>query len=184
MSIETNLVITPTGENTVIDPRNGGWGTGIAEAELQFLQTLVDTRPYDPPDPNKNKFQGRQVFEEANGPASDECYSAAVNAHITGNPAPPFQILGSVWNVGWSGPGNQYGDDGVGWTTKSIDWYRKYLPKSAFPCTAVAPQAMYIVNDIGGFGNQMYATHTLAATIDYPHGILVTKDNLSRESPY
>ena len=183
LAIETNLVITPSGENVAIDPANGGWGTGVYQTEAQFLQTLMDTKSSDPSDPNKNKFQGRQVYEQANGLASDQCYNAAVNEGLNNNPTPPFAILGSVWNVGLSA-GNQYGDDSVGWTTQSIDWYRSHLAPSAFPCTAIAPQAMLIVNNISGYGDSQYATHTLAVTIDYPHGVLVSKDSLSEQSSY
>ncbi len=120
----------------------------------------------------------------ANGLASDECYSAAINAQIIGIPTPPFQIPGRVWNVGWSGSGNQYGDDGIGRTTGSMDWYRRHLPKPAFPCAEVAPQAMCIVNDIGGFGDQWHVNHTISYMIDYPQGVLATEDGVSQTAPY
>ena len=194
ISLETNLVLTPTGEGlslfTQFDPN--GWGTPntIFRTQLNILQTLQDTTSFDPPDPNGNKFQGRQVFETTNGTATDGCYNAAVNAGLGGsNPTPQFAINGSVFNVGWNvtssdnSNANVYGADTIGWRTPSVNWYQQNLPDSAFPCQAVVPQAMTIVNNISGFGNDQYATHTLTITLTKT-SVTVQKDGLQQTLTY
>lgn len=176
ISLETNLVLTPTAETTslftIFDPN--GWGpVGTPyRTQLSVLHTLQDTFPYDPPDPYGNKFQGRQVYETANGTPTDGCYNAAVNAGLGGtNPSAPFAIIGSVWNVGWNvngsnnGNANVWGPDSIGWKTPSVNWYQQNLPDSAFPCQAVVPQGLTVVNNINGYGNQQYATHALTMTM-------------------
>ncbi len=190
-SMETNLVLTPTGETLTLDTQYdpNGWGPagGYYQTQLYFLQTLQDSASYDPPDPHNNKFQGRQVFEQAGGTSTDGCYNAARAHGITQTPA-AFQILGSVWNVGYSsGAGNQYGWDGVGYTTKTIDWYREFLLDSDFPCTASAVQAMVIVGYIPLVGNVQYATHNLKIAIKSKQaktGVTVTKDSITQTNPY
>jgi hypothetical protein len=88
--------------------------------------------------------------------------------------------VSSVWNTGWqSGNGNIYGPDGVGWTKIGVDWYRANLPDSSFPCTAVIPQAMTIVNNISGYGNQQYATHMLSVTLSR-NLVMVSKDGIQQ----
>ena len=188
LSIETNLVLTPTGEGlslfTGYNPN--GWGTGNFQTQLQFFQTLQDTYSYDPPDPYGNRFQGRQVYEQANGTPTDGCYAAAVKAGLQSkNPTPAFAILGSVWNVGWNGNGNGnvYGLDSIGWTAASVSWYQTYLPTTAFPCQAVVPQAMVIINDINGFSNEEYAQHALTITLAKTT-VTVQKDSLQKTVTY
>ncbi len=185
LSIETNLVLTPTSEglSPFTQSNPNGWGSSpYYITQLQISQTLQDTIGYDPPDPNNNKFQGRQVYETANGLPTDGCYQAAKAQGLT-YPGGPYAINGSVWNVGWNGVGNVYGPDGVGWTKIGVDWYRANLPDSAFPCTAVLPQAMTIVNNIPGFSNDQYTTHTLSITLSRTL-VTVTKDNFQKTLAY
>lgn len=185
-SLETNLVQTPTGEAlslyTGFSPQ--GWGASpYYITQLQINQLLQDTRSYDSPDPHNDKFQGTQVYETANGTPNDACYTAAQKLGLT-YPGGAYKIQGSVWNTGWqSGLGNTYGPDGVGWTTVGVSWYRSHLPSSAFPCTATIPQAMTIVNNISGYGNQQYATHTLYVTIG-TNTVTVKKDSLQQTVSY
>jgi hypothetical protein len=194
ISLETNLILTPTAEAssvfTQFDPN--GWGTAgtIYRTQLNILQTLQDTQQYDPPDPNGNRFQGRQVYETANGAPTDWCYNAAVNAGLGGsNPSPAFAINGSVWNVGWNvnstnnSNANVWGPDTIGWRTPSVDWYQQNLPDAALPCQAVVPQAMTIVNNIPGYQNNQYATHTLTITLTRT-SVTVQDDGLQRTLMY
>lgn len=198
ISLETNLVITPTGESsslfTYFDPN--GWGAvgSIYRTQLNVLQSLQDTTSYDPPDPNGNKVQGRQVYEAANGTPTDGCYNAAINAGLGGsNPTQSFAINGSVFNVGWNvasgnnGNANVWGPDTIGWRTPSVTWYQQNLPDGAFPCQAVVPQAMNIVNNImlsgGPYGNQDYTNHTLTITLTKT-SVTVQDDSLQRTLSY
>jgi len=186
LSIEANTLLVPTSETLALDTNisSTGFGVGVAQTVLFVTQTLVDSSGYDPTDPNGIRFQGRQVYETANGAATDGCYQAAANLGMVyqGGPA---QIVGSVWNVGVNaGAGNQYGDDGMGWTTAGVDFYRSVLPPSAFPCTATIPQAMMIVQNNPGYGNYQFSTHKITFTIKYPHEVTITKDNISATSPY
>jgi hypothetical protein len=186
LSILTNQILSPTGETLAVDTAVGpnGFGSGFAQTVLAITQTLTDTTSDDPPDPNNIRFQGRQVFETPNGSPTDTCYSAATGLGLV-YPGGPAQVLGSVWNVGVNtGAGNQYGDDSLGWTTVGVDWYRTHLPSTAFPCTATIPQLMTIVQNIPGYGDYAFASHTISYTINYPHGVVVTKGSISKTSPY
>ena len=63
LAIETNLILTPTGENlypyTGFDPNGrGGTGNSPFRTQFDFMQSLLDTTSYDPPDPNHNKVSG------------------------------------------------------------------------------------------------------------------------------
>ena len=189
LSIETNLVLTPTQEAlypfTYFDP--DGWGNPNAgpgyQTQLQLMQSLQDTTSYDPPDPNLNMFQGRQVFESANGTPSDSCYDTAANLGLP-NPTARASILNSVWNVGWGwGNSNDFGPDGLGWVAASVRWYQQNLPDSAFPCTASIPQAMTIVNNIPILTNQLYAQHGIVYSITQT-GVVVTKDSYSKSRDF
>ncbi len=181
VALVTNLIFTPTSENLSID----GFGSPGTNGHtiLQFGQTLVDSNSYDGSDPNNGRFQGRQVYETAgNGTPSDSCYQDAQNLNLT-PPTPRFAVQGSVWNVGASGSGNRYGDDGVGFTQASVDWYRQHLQPNQFPCTATISQATMIVNNIPNYGNQQFATHTLTVTIGASN-VTVSKDGASSTLPY
>lgn len=186
LAIETNQILSPTGETLALDTTFSptGFGIGAYQTTLLTKQTLQDTLSYDPPDPNQIRFQGRQVYETANGTATDECYQAAISLGKT-YPGGSAAILGSVWNVGLNqGSGNDYGYDNLGWTTVGIDWYRANLPATAFPCTATVPQAMTIVRTLPGYSNYQFATHTIKFTIQYPHGVVVSKDGITGTSTY
>jgi hypothetical protein len=188
LSIETNLILTPTSESfyafTYFDPN--GWGgnsTSSYRTQLDIMNSLRDTTSYDPPDPNLNKFQGRQVYESANGTVTDTCYDSVPPALKGSNPTRRAAILGSVWNVGWGwGNGNDYGPDNLGFSTASIDWYRSNIP-SFTSCTVSIPQAMTIVNNMSGYSNEQFATHTLSWTITLT-SITVTKDGFSQSRSY
>lgn len=185
LAIETNLILTPTSET--LGPftqfNANGWGSSpYYITQLQINQTLQDATSSDPPDPYGNKFQGRQVYETANGLATDGCYQAAKNLGAT-YPGGSYQINGSVWNVGWNGAGNPFGPDGVGWSKVGVDWYRANLPDSAFPCTAVIPQAMTIVNNMPGYSSQQYTTHTLSITLSRTL-VTVAKDGFRQSLAY
>ncbi len=188
IALETNLILTPTGEtlslDTQFDPNGFGPPLTPFVTQLNFIQELNDTKSYDPADPNNNKFQGRQVFETANGSPSDTCYEKALALGQT-YPGGSFKINGAVWNVGWngSGNGNKHGDDSIGWTTVGVNWYRTKLPESAFPCTATIPQAMTIVGNVPGVGNTQYATHNLSVTLTLDI-VTITKDSISKVSNY
>jgi hypothetical protein len=186
LAIETNMILSPTGETLAVDTSAGpnGFGSGTFQTVLHTTQTLLDSNSFDPSDPNGIRFQGRQVYETLNGSASDGCYQAGANLGKN-YPGGPATIVGSVWSVGVNeGSGNQYGDDIIGWTTVAVDWYRNNLPATAFPCTATIPQAMTIVRGIPNYANYQYATHTITYTINYPHGVTVTKDSISQTSSY
>jgi|SRR6185437_514374 hypothetical protein len=105
---------------------------------------------------------GRQVYETAgNGTPSEGCYQAALNLNTTPL-VPRFAVQGSVWNAGAIlGDRNDFGEDGVGCTKASVDWYGQHLQSSQFPCTATTSQSMMIVNNVPGYSNQQFATHTL-----------------------
>jgi hypothetical protein len=185
LAIEANTLLVPTSETLALDTSISptGFGVGVAQTVLFVTQTLNDSSPYDPTDPNGIRYQGRQVYEQANGTATDGCYQAALGYNQT-YPGGPAKVVGSVWNVGYTGPGNQYGDDGLGWTTAGVSYYRLVLPPSAFPCTATFSQAMVIVQNDPGFSNYQFATHTISFTINYPHGVTITKDNITATSAY
>jgi len=188
-NLTTNLVLTPTSENLSVNGTGNPYGQGFGaagstnETQLQVNQTLVDATTYDPADPNSNKFQGRQVYEIQNGTPTDSCFDFTANPAngITGNPTPRYTLPGSVWNVGSNvTPGNRYGPDNIGWTRASVVWYQSNLPSRAFPCQAVIPQAMYIVNDISDpvMYDQQFSTHTLTVTITQTT-VTVQKDSTS-----
>lgn len=174
-SLETNLILTPTGENTTA----GGWGAYITTA-YNFVEGLVDTTSYDPPDPNNNKFQGRQVYESGTGPGSDACFNAAAKASgITPNVGQLY-VAGAIWNVGASTSGgytgNQYGYDTVGYNPTQVSYYRKY--PSILPCTTTLQQTMQVVNNVPGQpASNAFANHTLKVTIG-TNSITVQKDGL------
>lgn len=179
LTVETNLVLTPTGETfypfTYYDSNGwGGDGSSPFRTQLDLMQSSQDTLSYDPPDPNLNKFQGRQVYEASNGLVTDECYDNVDPAFQSQNQTLRAKILGSVWNVGWGwGNANDYGPDNMGFSTVSIDFYRAH---STIPCSVVIPQAVYIVNNIPGYGDQLFATHTLSWTIEST-SVTVQKDS-------
>jgi hypothetical protein len=189
LAIETNLILTPTAESlyafTLFDPN--GWGGNSASpfrTQLDLMQSLQDTSPYDPEDPNFNEFQGRQVYESANGLVTDSCYDSVPSNYKPQNPTPRASILGSVWNVGWGwGEANDYGPDTLGFSTASINWYRAHLPASAIPCTIVIPQAMNIVNAIPAYANEEFVTHTLSWTIG-TNTVTVKKDDYTVSRAY
>ena len=170
LSLETNLVLTPTGELL----QSGGWGQTLT-TELNVIQSLIDTTSYDPPDPNSNKFQGRQVYETGTGAGSDACWNAA-NASVGTPPFPQLQITGSIWNVGAASgySNNAYGYDTIGYDPHSVSWYRTNAP-GVLPCTTTLNQTMMIVDQIPGFGDDQFATHTIQVTLG-PNYITVTKD--------
>jgi hypothetical protein len=182
VSLETNLVITPTAEDLALNtPYNAnGFGPPGDYASVLFIQqTLLDAASYDPPDPNGNKFTGRQVYETAgSGTPKDDCYTGT-KAHGYLNPGGPFVVRGSIWNVGglFSDAGNVYGSDQLGWTIPVIGKHRLALA-GLLPCTATAYQSMVIVNNISGFSNEKFATHTLKLTL-YPLKVVVSKDGLT-----
>jgi hypothetical protein len=191
ISLETNLLITPTSETLDLNKTyntNGFGPTGTSYASVLFVtQTLQDTSPYDPADPNGNKFTGRQVYEIAD-PAKqstdhDDCYTMA-KAHGYTNPGGPLLILGSVWNVGglFTDIPNAYGSDQIGWQTPLIANYRLALA-GLLPCTATASQAMLVVNNLSGYSNDQFATHTLTVTL-YPTSVVVSKDGLTSTYPH
>jgi hypothetical protein len=157
LSIETDLVLTPTSESLSM----AGWNVA-SPTQLSFVQTLVDTRSYDPVDPNQNKFQGRQVYETLSNPNTgattglDDCYA---EAQADFGSAPPIAQLfqsGSAWNVGAGATspsnGNTYGYDSLGYTSSQILWYRSHTP-SIPPCTSDLKQTMNIVVQVPGFSN-------------------------------
>jgi hypothetical protein len=186
-SMVTNLMLAPTSESLALTTRyqsNGFGPTSGSSAGYQTVlfvnQTLADSLSYDPPDPNGNKFAGRQVYElQGPGTTSDGCYSAAQSLGYT-YPGGPFAILGSVWNVGglFTDKQNAYGSDQIGWQTAGVGWYRLYLGGGHLPCTATLSQAMDMVVDMPGYSNVQFATHTMTITID-AHSVTVTKDGLS-----
>ncbi len=177
ITMETNLIFTPTSETVSIQ----GFGklNTIGYTILNFGQTLVDSSSTDGPDPNNNRFQGRQVYESAGaGTPADSCYQGVVSLGLTPQ-APKFAVQGSVWNVGASGAANQYSVDGVGFNTTTVRYYRGILqPAGLLPCTATTSQAMMIVNNMPGYSNQQFATHTLGVTIG-TSTVTINKDGLT-----
>ncbi len=174
-SLETNLILTPSGENV----SSNGWGTTDTTA-VNFVQSLVDTKSYDPPDPNANKFQRRQLYETGTGPGSDACFNAAKK--LLGSPPPliQFYIAEAVWNVGAASgySGNTYGYDTVGYDPYRVGWYRTNAP-SILPCKTTLQQNMVIEDQVPGQVDDSFAQHTLTVTIG-PASVTVTKDNLSQ----
>ncbi|HEX4809729.1 MAG TPA: hypothetical protein VH325_12405 [Bryobacteraceae bacterium] len=188
ISLETNLVLTPTSEDLNLDRSyntdNPGFGPPKSpfQTQLYIIQTLVDSSPYDPSDPNNNKFEGRQVFESANGQSSDGCYQAAQKLGQT-YPGPSAAIQGTVWNVGGYGGTNSYGDDILGWTTNAIKWYRQHLLASSFPCTVTIPQAINIVSTSAGASGFLYDTHTITYTLTLDD-VTISKDGIEEQNDY
>ncbi len=185
-TMETNLLIAPTSETLALYQyyQSDGFGPTSGpnsgyQTVLFVTQNLADSTSSDPPDPNNNKFTGRQVYEVAgSGGSSDGCYTAAKALGLT-YPGGPYQILGSVWNVGglYTGEGNTYGNDQIGWQTTGVSWYRTALA-GKLPCTATLSQAMDMVVNVPSVPNVQFATHTLSVTINQ-HSVKVTKDSLS-----
>jgi hypothetical protein len=182
LSIETNLILTPTSEDlylmTAFNPL--GWGIdGGYETQLQIMQRLKDDLSFDPPDPNLNKFQGRMVYESATSPATDTCYDAAVAKGLGSvNPSARFAIRGSAWNVGWVyGENDDYGSEGVGLPSGGVTWYQNNIPEY-LPCHASVGQAMTIANNLPGYSDNQFGTHTLSYEITSTN-TTVTKDGVS-----
>jgi hypothetical protein len=183
----TRAALTPSGESISLDTtyNQNGWGRSNSTdyTQLHILQTLTPPSG-SPTDPNGNMFMGRQVYEVSNGTPSDACFIAArpvVDANGNHNPSSSAAILGTVWNVGANvSPGNQYGDDTIGWTVGSVNWYQTNLPASAFPCTATLTQKMMIVD---AQGNHQFAMHTLTYTLTKT-SVTVSKDGISQTLAY
>jgi hypothetical protein len=179
--METNLLIVPTSEKLALTTtyQSTGFGPGNYQTMLFVNQTLADSTSWDPPDPNNNKFAGRQVYEVAGtGTTTDGCYNAAKALGLT-YPGGTYVLQGSVWNVGGfvASNGNTYGSDQIGWQVAGVAWYRNALA-GKLPCTATLSQAMDMVVNLSGYPNAQFATHTLSVTI-YPNKVTVTKDSLS-----
>lgn len=181
----TNQIINPVGEslalNTTYQPNGFGPVSG-ANSTYQTVLFVTQTpagAAFDPPDPNRNKFAGRQVYELPGvGNTSDGCYNAAL-ALGQRYPSGPLKILGSVWNVGglFLNQPSTYGSDQLGWQTSGVAWYRTVLA-GKLPCTATASQSMNMVVNIPGYQNVQFATHNISITIN-AHSVTVTKDGLS-----
>jgi hypothetical protein len=168
LSIETNLILTPSSETVQF----GGWVPGLPTV-ANFSQTLNDNKPYDPSDPYSDMFQGRQVYEETQTPGTDTCDSNGISPF-----APFVAVTGGTWNVGYTpGNANTYLWDSVGFFPARVEWYQQNMAAS-LPCTATVPQQMEIVNQVPGQGNNQYASHTLSVTV-YSGFINVSKDGLS-----
>jgi hypothetical protein len=133
-----------------------------------------------PPDPNGNKFQGRQVYEQTATPGTDTCWSTA----SASPPGPPYtQVTGGWWNVGYQGPAtaNAYGSDAVGISPERISYYYIYSAGD-LPCSMTIPQQMYITNQIPwpGMEDNLFANHTLTITLHEGWLYEVSKDSVSQ----
>ena len=168
--------VEPINETTIGD----GFGVtlGLTTTMARFRQVLTKD-PNDPPDPNSNIFQGRQVFETSGGLVTDNCYDRSGGLYPGGR----FAIKGSVWNVGYASTfsGNTWGWDTIGWPPAGVNWYRTNLAPSQFPCAAVIPQNMNIVVNGDTGGNIVYKSLYLQAVIDLT-SLQVVRDNVTQVS--
>ena len=186
-SFETNLLLAPTGETVFANGFN-------QYGQATFSSDLLDVTTWDPPDPNKNKFQGRQVYETISGESetvtvggkqvtsTDTCFldaSEAYEAVIPFNQLP--NGVTSSWNVGFSGAsdGNLYGYDSIGYILSEVGFIRSHTPE-ILPCTTTLTQAMKVEVDLGvGYPDTQYITHTLSITIN-KSSIQISKDGVSQ----
>jgi hypothetical protein len=159
-----------------------GFGTGLAATVGQFRQTLNAIAG----DPNRSLFKGRQVSEATGfGSNFDNCW-------FPGSTVPKFSsVEGSVWNVGYYQVDppfvtslNVWADDYIGWNTTQVDYYRKRLKLSSFPCSAQVPQSMYIATDGTSGSKTNYANDSVGASIISATQVSTNRAGVSQTTTY
>jgi hypothetical protein len=96
-----------------------------------------------------------------------------------------------VWNVGYYQVNppfvtslNVWADDYIGWNTTQVDYYRKKLMPSSFPCSAKVPQSMYIATD-GTSGSKInYANDSVGASIISATQVSTNRAGVSQTTTY